>query len=87
MQARHTILSEEIVTDAARIAARVFWTPTDVSQYVIDRTASRDVNTAISSAGLTSPVRSCDSTTGSPSRAGNQDIILPRGSIVPQWRS
>ena len=42
-------------------------------------------NNAIGSARLTSPVRICGSTTGSPSRTGNQYIVSPRGSISPQW--
>ena len=39
----------------------------------------------IGSTRLTSPVWNGGNTTGSPSRTGNQDIIISRGSISPQW--
>ena len=71
--------------DAARRAAHVFRTPADISRHGTDGTTPWDINTAVESAILTSPVRICGSTTGSQRRTGNQDIISPRGPISPQW--
>ena len=79
------ILSKDIVTDAARSAAHVLRTPTDVSRHGTDGTTPWDRNTAIWSTRLTNPVWIGGSNTGSPSRTGSQYIIIPRGSIGPQW--
>ena len=78
------ILSKEIVTDAARSAARFFRAPADVSRHGTDGTTPRDGNTDIVSTKFNSPVRIGGSTTVSPSMTGSQDIISPRGSIGPQ---
>ena len=85
--ARRMILTKEIGTDVVRSAARVLQNPTDVSRHGTDGTTAQDGNTAIGSDRLTSPVRIYGSTTDSPNRTGNQDIISPRGAIGPQWSS
>ena len=85
MHAQRTTLSKEIITEAARSAARVFWTPADVSPHGTDGTTPRYRNTDIGSTRLTYPVLIGGSTTGSPSRTVNQGIISPLGSIGPQW--
>ena len=84
LHARRTILSKEIVTDAARSAAHLLQTPADVSRNGMDGNTPWDGNTAIRSTMLTSPVRIGGSTTVYPTNTGSQDIIIPRGSIGPQ---
>ena len=64
LKARRTIISKEIVTDAARSAARVFRTPADAIRHVMDGTTSQDGNNAVGYARLNYPVRICVSTTG-----------------------
>ena len=85
MHARCTIISKEIITDAARSAAHIFWNPTDIRWNSTDGTTPRERNTAIGSNRLTTPVRIGGGTTGSPIRTGRKDIISLRGSIGPQW--
>ena len=71
--------------DVARSAAHVFRTPANVSRHSTYGTTTWDGKTAVGSTRLTSPVLIGDSTTGSPSRTGNQDIISTRVSIGNQW--
>ena len=79
-----TIISKEIVTDAARSTAHVFRNPADVSWHDTDKTTPRDGNTFIRSTSLNYPVPIGGSTTVSPTRTGSQEIISPRGSIGPK---
>ena len=81
LHVRHTIISEEIVTNAVHSAAQVFRTHVDVRRHGAYETTPQDGNTAIGFTLLNYPVRIGGSTTGSSSRTGNQDIISPRGSI------
>ena len=85
MNARHAIISKDIVTDAAFSAARVFRTPADVSRHGKDGKNPWDGNTAIGYTRLDPPVWIGGSTTGYPIMTGSQDIIIPRGSIGTQW--
>ena len=57
LQARHSIISKEIVMDAAPSTVRIFRTPVDVSSHGMDGTTPQDGNTAVGSSRLTSPVR------------------------------
>ena len=52
---------------------------------IIYGTTPWDDNTDIRSTRLNDPVFIGGSTTGSPNRTGSQDVIIPRGFIVPQW--
>ena len=82
LHARRTIISKEIIKDAARSAARVFRTPADISRHGTDRTTPQDGNTDIGSTRLYSPVRIGGSTTGSPIRTGSQILSVQGGPSV-----
>ena len=76
LEARKTILSKEIVTDAACRGAQrccaYFWNYGDVSRTDGDGTTLRDGNTAVAATRLTSPVQIFQSTTNSQSQIGNR---------------
>ena len=77
-QARQTIASKVIITDAARSGAHVFQNPTEVSRTDTDGTILWDGNTPISFPRLTSPFLIGVGTTVSPIITGSQDIISPK---------
>ena len=85
--ALQTVLSKEIVTDAARSGAHIFRTPRDVSRTGRDGSTPRDVNTSIVAARLTPPIQIFHSTSDFPTRTGTQEIINPIGPAGPQWIS
>ena len=78
---------KEIVTDAARSGARIFWTPREVSRTDRDGSIPRDVNTSVDTARLTTPIQIFNSASDSPTRTGTQDIVNPIGPAGPQWIS
>ena len=84
MHAAHTILLKDIVTDAARSAARVFKYPPVVNWKDKHGMIPRDVNTATMPPRATTPVRIGAGTLVYPTRMGIQDIGSPRRSIGPQ---
>ena len=57
LDARQTVLSKEIVTDAARSGACILRTPREVSRTGRDSTMPQDRNTAVADAMLNSPVQ------------------------------
>ena len=83
--ARQTVLSKDIVTDAACSGAHIFRTTREESRTGRDGTTPQDRNIVIATASLTSPIQICHSTTYSPSRNRNQDIINLIGHVSPQW--
>ena len=78
-----TLLSKNILTDAACSAARVFRTPVEVNHNDTYRNTPRNGKTSVRSTRLTYPVRIGGSTTIYPTRTEIQEIISPRGSINP----
>ena len=70
LHARRTILSKEIVTNAARRSARVLWTLADVIWHGTDGTTPRDGNTFIGSTRLAYPVLLGESVVLPPIRTG-----------------
>ena len=85
LDTRQTILSKEIVTDAAHCGAHIFQTLRRVSRTGRDSTMPRDKNTVVAAASSTVPVQICNSTTDSPIRNMNQEIINPIGALSRQW--
>ena len=81
---RQTVLPKEIVTDAARSGAHIFWTPREVSRTERDGSMQRDVNTAVATTRLTLQSPIFNSNSDSPTWTGTQDIVSPRRSIIPQ---
>ena len=59
-----------------------FRTPREIIRTGRDGSMPRDVNTAVSTARLNNPRPSFNSTFNSPTRNGNQDIVIPRQSII-----
>ena len=85
LDTRQTVLSKDIVTDAASSGARIFQNPGEVIRTGRDGTVPQDGNIAVAAVRLTSPVIICHSTTESPSRNRNQEIINPIGPISTKW--
>ena len=83
--ARQTVLSKEIVTDAACSGAHIFRTPRKKSRTGRDGITPQDRNIVVATARLTPPIQICHSTTYSPRRNRNQDIINLIGHVSPQW--
>ena len=76
LDARQTVLSKEIVTDAVRSGAHIFQIPRGVSRIGRDGTTPRDGNTAVAAVRLTSPVQFYHSTMDPPIRNRNQEITI-----------
>ena len=76
------MLPEEIFTDAARSGARIFRNAREVIRTGRDRSTPRDVNTTVATAMLTPQGPILNSTSNSPTRNGNQDIVIPKRSII-----
>ena len=85
LDARQTVLSKEIATDATCSDARIFQTPREVRRMIRDITTTKYGNTVVETFRLTPPVQICHSITDSPSQNRNQDIINPIGPVIPQW--
>ena len=85
LDARQTVLSKKIVTDAALSGARIFQTPREVSRTGMYCTTPWERNIVVAAARFTSPLQFFHSTTDSPSQNRNQDIINPIGAVSPQW--
>ena len=66
LDVHQTIISKEIVTDAARSGAHIFRNPREVIRTGRDGTTPRDRNTTVAAARLTSPVQFFHSNTNSP---------------------
>ena len=81
---RQTVLSKEIVVDAASSGACIFRTPREVSRTGRDGTTPRYGSTIVAAAMLTYPVQNFHSTTDSLSQNRKQDIINPIGPVSPQ---
>ena len=82
-----TVLSKDIVTDAAHSGARIFRTPREVIRTGRDVSMPRDVNTAVATARLTPPIKIFNSTSDSPRRTRTQDISNTIGPADPKWTS
>ena len=85
LKVRQTVLSKEIATDATCSDARIFQTPREVRRMIRDITTTKYGNTVVETFRLTPPVQICHSTTDSPIRNRNQEIINPIGPVGPQW--
>ena len=84
LNARQTITSKEIVTDAARSGALVFQDPTVVNQKDMDGKIPPDRNTIVIHHRSTTPVRMGNLPLVSPTSISSQDIEIPRRSIGPK---
>ena len=87
LDTQHTVLSKEVVADAARSGARFFRNPREVSRTSRDGTTPQDVNTAVAAVRLNPPIQTFHNTYDSPTRTGTQDIFNPIGPVGPQWIS
>ena len=83
LEARQTVFSKEIVTDAARSGARIFRTSREVGRMGRENTASQDGNTVVAATRSSSQVQIGHSTTGSPRQNSHQEIINPIGPVSP----
>ena len=79
---RQTVLPKASITDAVRIGAHLFLIPGKLSR--TDRYSSmpKDVNSAVATARLNSPITSSNSTSISPAQTRRQEIISPMWSII-----
>ena len=81
---RQTVFPKEIVTDTAYSGASIFWTLREVSRTDRDGSKPQEVNTAVATVRLTLQNPNFIGTPDSPTQTGNQDIVSPRRSIIPQ---
>ena len=84
LDARHMVLSKEIVQDAAHSGAHIFRTLREVSRTDRDGSTPQGVNTAVATARLTPPIKIFNGTSNSPTRTRTQDIFNPIRPASPQ---
>ena len=87
LDARHTVLSKEIVTDTVRSSKRIFWTLRGVSWTGRDGSTPRDVNTAVAAARLNPPIQIFNINSDYPMRIWTRDIFNLIGPAGLQWIS
>ena len=79
---RQTVLPKESVTDTAHSGAHIYQTPREASRTHRDGSTPQHVNTVVMNERLIPPSPSFTSTSNSPTRNRNQDIVSPRRSII-----